>query len=98
MKKSGNLKLQMLIPIIVIAVLVIFVDVSIRYITEDNAMTSVFESIKAANIQSHDDLVNEVAKIEAATIKIIGMELVLQRCRRNIWKELTPIWMISATI
>lgn len=29
---------------------------------------------------------------------IIGMESVMQRCRRNIWKELTPIWMISATI
>ena len=76
MKKSGNLKLQMLIPIIVIAILVIFVDVSVRYITEKNAITSVFESIKAANIQSHDDLVNEVAKIEAATVKSIGMELV----------------------
>ena len=83
-KKSGNLKLQMLIPIIVIAVLVIFVDVSIRYITEKNAITSVFESIKAANIQSHDDLVNEVAKIEAATVKSIGMELV-QAFIEGIW-------------
>jgi hypothetical protein len=36
-KKSGNLKLQMLIPIIVIAVLVIFVDVSISpYTQADN--------------------------------------------------------------
>jgi len=76
-KKSGNLKFQMLIPIIVIAILVIFVDVSVRYITEKNAITGVFESIKTANIQNHDDLVNEIAKVEAATTKSIGRELLV---------------------
>ncbi len=75
MKKSGNLKLQMLIPIIVIAILVIFVDVSIRYISETNAVKDIFESIKTADIQTHDDLVNEISKIEAATTKSIGKEL-----------------------
>ena len=74
-KKSGNLKIQMLIPIIVIAVLVIFVDVSVSYITEKSAITSVFESIKTANIQSHDDLVREIAKVEAATTKSLGREI-----------------------
>ena len=75
MKKSGNLKLQMLIPIIVIAVLVIFVDVSIRHISETNAIKDIFESIKTADIQTHDDLVNEISKIEAATTEHIGKEL-----------------------
>ena len=75
MKKSGNLKLQMLIPIIVIAILVIFVDVSIRHISETNAIKDIFESIKTADIQTHDDLVNEISKIEAATTEHIGKEL-----------------------
>lgn len=66
MQKKGNLKVQMLLPIALVAILVVFIDVGLQYFTQKNKVAKVFETIKTADIQNHDDLVTEIEKIQKA--------------------------------
>jgi len=77
MKKKGNLKVQMLIPIALVAILVIFIDVSIAYVTQKNKISNVFTTIKTADINNHDQLVAEIEKIEKVADSGIAKEFLI---------------------
>ena len=77
MKKKGNLKFQMLMPIALVAILVIFIDVSVAYVNQKSKVTNIFESIKTADIQNHDDLVAKVEEVEKKADSGLAMEFAL---------------------
>ena len=75
MQKKGSLKFQMLIPIVIVAVLVIFIDVSIRYVGERSKVTEIFESFKSADIKNHEEMLAYVEVIEKEMVHSVAVEL-----------------------
>lgn len=75
MQKKGNLKFQMLIPIVLVAILVIFIDVSIRYVGESNKVKNIFESFKTADIKNHEDMLAIIEIKEKEMVKSVAVEL-----------------------
>lgn len=62
MQKKGNLKFQMLVPIAIITLLVIFIDGSIGYFGKKRALMEIVETFKAADLNNQNSL---LAAVEA---------------------------------
>ena len=72
MNKTKNLKLQMLIPIVIVTILVIFVDVAYRSFSEEKRAKNEISILKTLKIESADDWNRELTKIEEGKLKELG--------------------------
>ena len=75
MQKKGNLKFQMLIPIAIITLLVIFIDGSIVYFGKKRALIEIVETFKAADLNNQNSLLAAVEAKEKEIISVLRADL-----------------------